>query len=150
MANPEPAPTPAPPPRAFAPVAALLSYLVPGLGQIVQGRIAKGVLFLVCLYGLFFYGMYLGNWRNVYIPESPAPRDGGASGAGRLLDSITDRARFAGQFWIGAAAWPAVAQQFSRPAAPQPGEDPDDFGRRLASWRKGELPHPLFGNFMRA
>src|SRR5438105_12364481 len=101
MANPEPAPTPAPPPRAFAPVAALLSYLVPGLGQIVQGRIAKGVLFIVCLYGLFFYGMYLGNWRNVYIPESPPPRDGGDR-ASRLLDSITDRARFAGQFWIGA------------------------------------------------
>jgi hypothetical protein len=131
-------------------VAALLSYLVPGLGQIVQGRIAKGVLFLVCLYGLFFYGMYLGNWRNVYIPESPAPREGGGDRASRLLDSITDRARFAGQFWIGAAAWPAIAQQFSRPSSFQPGEDQDEFNKRLASWRKGELLHPLFGNFMRA
>jgi hypothetical protein len=110
MANAEPTPTAAPP-RAYAPVAALLSYLVPGLGQIVQGRVAKGVLFLVCLYGLFFYGMYLGNWRNVYIPESPAPR-GGGDRASRLLDSITDRARFAGQFWIGAAAWPAVLQSW--------------------------------------
>jgi hypothetical protein len=148
MANSEPVPTSAPPPRAFAPVAALLSYLVPGLGQLVQGRIAKGVLFLVCLYGLFFYGMYLGNWRNVYIPESPPPRDG-TSGAGRLLDSITDRARFAGQFWIGAAAWPAVAQQLSRPAR-LPEESDHNFGARLTTWRKGDPPHPLFGTFMRA
>jgi hypothetical protein len=146
MANPEPAPVSASPPRPYAPVAALLSYLVPGLGQLVQGRIAKGVLFLVCLYGLFFYGMYLGNWRNVYIPESSSPRDGGTGGAGRLLDSITDRARFAGQFWIGAAAWPAIAQHFSRPS-PQPGENADELNKR---WRKGELLHPLFGNFMRA
>jgi hypothetical protein len=148
MAHSESAPTSAPPPRAYAPVAALLSYLVPGLGQLVQGRVAKGVLFLVCLYGLFFYGMYLGNWRNVYIPESPPPRDG-TSGAGRLLDSITDRARFAGQFWIGAAAWPAIAQQFSRPS-PQPGEDAEEFNKRLTRWREGKLQHPLFGNFMRA
>ena len=99
-------PNAAPPPRPYAPVAALLSYLVPGLGQIVQGRVAKGLLFLVCLYGMFFYGLYLGRWHNVFVPESPAPRDG--SGGTRLLDTLTDRARFAGQFWIGAAAWPAI------------------------------------------
>ena len=40
--------------------AALLSYLVPGLGQIYQGRVGKGVLFLVCIYTLFFYGLFLG------------------------------------------------------------------------------------------
>src|SRR5271165_7489210 len=50
--------------------AAVLSYLVPGLGQIYQGRVAKGLLFMVCLYGLFFYGMYLGSWSNVYLPDT--------------------------------------------------------------------------------
>src|SRR5262245_66453159 len=56
------------PPRKIDPFAAVLSYLVPGLGHIYQGRVGKGVLFLVCLYVLFFYGMYLGQGKNVYLP----------------------------------------------------------------------------------
>ena len=36
--------------RQFHPLAAFLSYLFPGLGQIYQGRIAKGILFFVCVY----------------------------------------------------------------------------------------------------
>ena len=139
MANSESATNSTAPPPNYAPVAALLSYLVPGLGQIIQGRIAKGVLFLVCLYGLFFYGMYLGHWRNVYIPESAPPRDG-QDRTGRMLDMVTDKARFAGQFWIGAAAWPAIAQHLGQPA------QRDD----LRDWHKGVPPHSLFGTFMRA
>src|SRR5438105_9940374 len=46
--------------RVHSPLAGLLSYLIPGLGQIIQGRVGKGLLFLVCIYGLFFYGLYLG------------------------------------------------------------------------------------------
>ena len=57
MAN--PATDKVPPPENGA-TAAFLSYLVPGLGQIYQGRIGKGILFFVCVYTLFFYGMYLG------------------------------------------------------------------------------------------
>src|SRR2546421_514826 len=45
-------------------LAGLLSYLVPGLGQIYQGRIGKGILFLAGVYGLFFYGMFLGKWQS--------------------------------------------------------------------------------------
>src|SRR5437763_670048 len=60
----DPARGPAAPPHRPDPFAALLSYLVPGLGQIYQGRVGKGVLFLVCLYALFFYGMFLGRWSN--------------------------------------------------------------------------------------
>jgi hypothetical protein len=99
------------PQRNFSPVAGFLSYLVPGLGQIVQGRIGKGLLFLVCLYFLFFLGEYLGGWRNVYIADS-APVQAQARG-GRLLEVIADRARFFAQFWIGVAAWPAIVQHFS-------------------------------------
>src|SRR5262249_38060257 len=97
------------------PFAALLSYLIPGLGQIYQGRTAKGVLFLASLYGLFFYGLYLGQWQNVYMP--PGGRDdqlqhrerpqGGDRG---IMNSLGDRYPFIGQFWIGAAAWPAIIQ----------------------------------------
>jgi hypothetical protein len=113
MASSEPAPNQVPPPRTFAPIPALLSYLVPGLGQIVQGRVAKGLLFLVCLYGLFFYGLYLGNWHNVYVPDTAGARGDRANQNNRWLDALTDRARFAGQFWIGAAAWPAILQYVS-------------------------------------
>ena len=45
------------PPRKYDFLAAFLTYLIPGLGQVMQGRIGKGVLYFVCLYGLFFYGM---------------------------------------------------------------------------------------------
>jgi hypothetical protein len=113
MANSEPAPNPTPPPRHFAPLPGLLSYLVPGLGQIVQGRVGKGLLFFVSLYGLFFYGLYLGNWHNVYVPDTAGPRGDRTSQNSRWLDALTDRARFAGQFWIGAAAWPAILQYVS-------------------------------------
>jgi hypothetical protein len=87
------------------PLAGFLSYLVPGLGQIVQGRIGKGVLFFVCLYALFFYGLYLGRGQNVYIQplnQSAAQND--------TLTILRERASFIGQFWIGVAAWPAILQ----------------------------------------
>src|SRR6266849_4666080 len=62
-------------PHPLDPWAAFLSYLVPGLGQIYQGRVAKGLLFCVALYALFFYGMYLGHGMNVYLPdETKLPR----------------------------------------------------------------------------
>ena len=65
------------PPRPPDLLAGFLSYLVPGLGQITQGRIGKGVLFLVCLLGMFHLGEAMGNWQNVYLPrfgEDPAGR----------------------------------------------------------------------------
>jgi len=97
----------------FSPLAGFLSYLVPGLGQISQGRIGKGLLFLVCLYFLFFFGQYLGGWRNVYVTDG-APAPGHAQqGRGGLLEAVADRARFFAQFWIGMAAWPAIVQHFA-------------------------------------
>ncbi|MGO8747322.1 MAG: DUF6677 family protein [Thermoguttaceae bacterium] len=54
-------------------VASVLAWLVPGLGHLYQGRTAKGILFFVCLMGLFVWGCYLGGssdlgWaRVVYI-----------------------------------------------------------------------------------
>lgn len=41
-------------------MAAFLAWLVPGLGHFYQGRIAKAVLFFVCIMGLFVYGLFLG------------------------------------------------------------------------------------------
>ena len=126
MATEQPTPK-APPPRGLDPLAGFLSYLMPGLGQISQGRAAKGVLFLVSLYALFFYGMALGDWNNVYLPDTGDRTQGGLA---RLAGDLYARPHFAGQFWIGVAAWPAVYQYWNY-------DDTKDRG-------------PVFGRFQRA
>lgn len=97
---------PAPPPVKLDYAAAALSYLVPGLGQLTQGRTGKGILFLVCLYSLFFYGMSLGKWKNVYLPSYHKNE----STMTALANDLFTRFQFVGQFPIGMAAWPAVYQ----------------------------------------
>ena len=105
---------PVPVAHSYSPLAAFLSYLVPGLGQIYQGRVAKGVLFLVCLYGLFFGGMAMGGWKNVYIVDTA--RDAADNWENnpwhlpRGLANLYNRLHYVGQFWIGVAAWPAILQ----------------------------------------
>jgi hypothetical protein len=92
-----------------APVAAVLSYLVPGLGQIIQGRVGKGLMFMILLPGMFILGQAMGQWRNVYLPE---PEDRTAGPARQLISSVFQRWHYAGQFFIGVAAWPALWQFF--------------------------------------
>ena len=92
----------------YSPWAGFLSYLVPGLGQIYQGRIGKGLLFLVCLYGLFFSGLAMGDWKNVYLPDTTKTNP--VSFLPTPLANVYNRLHFAGQFWIGVAAWPAIWQ----------------------------------------
>ncbi|HZT79444.1 MAG TPA: DUF6677 family protein [Gemmataceae bacterium] len=123
MPNP-PSPPAAPPAPEYAWGAAVLSYLVPGLGQIYQGRVGKGVLFLVCIYTLFFYGQRLGGGTvpygdgtytvssNVYLPD-PAilPRTQVLNfELNGVLKALYNRPQFLGQFWAGVASWPAVWQ----------------------------------------
>lgn len=103
--------------RDISPWAAFLSYLIPGLGQIYQGRISKGLLFLVSIYTLFFYGQALGSGTivqdgkeihvssNVYLPDTAEK-----SASWRLVTNLYNRPQFLGQFWVGIAAWPAVWQ----------------------------------------
>lgn len=47
-------------------IAAILAWALPGLGHIYQGRTGKGILFFVCILGTFFYGLYMGNSKEVY------------------------------------------------------------------------------------
>lgn len=47
-------------------LAALLAWLVPGLGHVYQGRTRKGVLYALCILGLFAVGMILGGGHIVY------------------------------------------------------------------------------------
>ncbi|HTU20842.1 MAG TPA: DUF6677 family protein [Gemmataceae bacterium] len=105
------------------PVAAVLSYLIPGLGQIYQGRIGKGILFFVCVYTMFFAGTYLGSGTvhlkdetftvtsNVYLPDTAEQNN--PFNLPRLAANLYNRPQFAGQFWVGMAAWPAVWQYLS-------------------------------------
>lgn len=111
MASP-PTTDPPLPPVKLDPLAALLSYLIPGLGQIYQGRVGKGLLFFGGLYLLFFYGMWMGQWRNVWLPETDKLPPVAIAGLnlGGVGKAISYRVQFAGQFWIGTAAWPAVYQ----------------------------------------
>lgn len=46
-------------------LAAFLAWLIPGLGHFYQGRLAKAVLFFVCIMGTFTYGLYLGSGPDV-------------------------------------------------------------------------------------
>jgi hypothetical protein len=114
------------PPRELQPLPGLLSFLVPGLGQIYQGRVSKGVLFFVSIYGLFFYGMYLGGGTvkagepakpytvsgNVYLPEAPK-QSAPLENLPQLVNDLYNRPQYLGQFWVGVAAWPALWQYFT-------------------------------------
>jgi hypothetical protein len=83
-------------------LAALLAWLVPGLGHLYQGRTAKGILFLVCILGTFVYGVYLGGDREV--------------GWGRVVymsfHPEDQRLHFLCQAGVGLPALPAVIQAF--------------------------------------
>ncbi len=111
------------PPRRLDFLAAFLSYLLPGLGQVLQGRIGKGLLFFVGLYALFFYGMAMGRMRNVWLPDAERHADVGLPVVGKLdgvLKGLYYRPQFLGQFWIGVAAWPAVAQYVATDTPAEP------------------------------
>jgi uncharacterized protein DUF6677 len=100
------------PPVKLDPLAGFLSYLIPGMGQVYQGRVGKGLLFFFGLYLLFFYGMWMGQWRNVWLPDvsdMPQLEIGGNQLKG-VPSSLWYRPQFMAQFWIGTAAWPAVVQ----------------------------------------
>lgn len=75
-------------------LAALLSWLLPGLGQCYQGRSLKGGLFMGSLLAAVVLGLWLGGGRVVYASWRP--------GETRLA--------FLGQAGIGALAIPALLQ----------------------------------------
>jgi hypothetical protein len=130
-----------PTPRKLDPLAAVLSYLLPGLGQVVQGRIGKGILFFIGIYGLFFYGMWMGQMKNVWLPDASELPDADVPIAGKLFGvpkAIYYRPQFVGQFWIGMAAWPAIMQY-----AYTPTPDPD-------AEKAGLPPTPYLGHYMQA
>lgn len=80
-------------------LAALLAWLVPGLGHLYQGRRGKAFLYFVCILGLFFTGMVMGEWKIVYWRW-----------VNPLHSSEDFRIWYPAQFWVGLVTFPAVIQ----------------------------------------
>ncbi len=80
-------------------LAAFLAWLVPGLGHLYQGRIAKGILYATCILGLYFAGLVMGEGKIVYW---------------RWVNPLQNPERFnpyyVGQFFVGLPALPALIQ----------------------------------------
>jgi len=121
-------------PKHLDPFAGLLSFLLPGMGQIVQGRIGKGLLFFFGIYALFFYGLALGQWTNVYLPTTDRAANGTIMS--RVLNDLYARPHFAGQFFMGLAIWPAVQQYRSYDDREEAGPT---FGRYMRAPREEEI-----------
>lgn len=89
-------------------LAALLAWLIPGLGHWYQGRKAKAVLFFVCIMGLFCYGLYLGSSDDKCFDSN------GRIGYGRavyfLWSSEERRLPYLCQIGVGLPALPALVQ----------------------------------------
>lgn len=79
-------------------VAVLLGFVLPGLGHLYQGRRAKGLMYLVCILGIFVYGNFLGEGRVVYASFSTKEED--------------RRLPYLAQMWIGLPAAPALVQKY--------------------------------------
>jgi TM2 domain-containing membrane protein YozV len=47
-------------------LAAFLAWLIPGLGHLYQGRRAKGLLFMICILGIYLMGFWIGGGKVVY------------------------------------------------------------------------------------
>jgi hypothetical protein len=98
------------------------------------------VLFFVCIYGLFYYGQWMGHWRNVWLPDVSKQQNVQLPILGADLPgpakALYYRPQFAAQFWVGVAVWPAMIQY----AATDPPADPDDQPN----------PAPVIGRLMQA
>jgi hypothetical protein len=76
-------------------LAALLAFLLPGMGHFYQRRIFKGLLYCVCILGTFFTGLSIGHGQVVYFQWKPPEN--------RTYAYLC-------QFWVGLPALPALAQ----------------------------------------
>lgn len=75
-------------------VAGVMAWLWPGAGHLYQRRYAKGVLFMVCILGTYFFGLALADGHVVYAS----------------LTREDFRWQYACQLGVGASALPALWQ----------------------------------------
>ena len=86
-------------------LAGILAWLWPGAGHLYQRRYAKGFLFMVCILGIFFFGLVLGEGKVVYAAQFRDQQDKVSGFQGYL-----SRWPFAMQIGVGLPATPAVLQ----------------------------------------
>lgn len=96
-------------------LAAIIGWLWPGAGHLYQGRYGKGVLFMACILGTYFWGLAMGGGHVVYASLRPGDM----------------RLYYAGQVNVGIPALPAIPQAMSMSG----GGDPI-FGDWMAPPRK--------------
>ncbi|MDX1945284.1 MAG: DUF6677 family protein [Pirellulaceae bacterium] len=77
-------------------IAGILAWLIPGAGHFYQRRYAKGILFLVCILGTYFFGLALGEGKVVYAS----------------WNSTEKRWQFPLQLGVGLPSAPALLQSF--------------------------------------
>ncbi|MFT5525943.1 MAG: hypothetical protein ACI9G1_000017 [Pirellulaceae bacterium] len=54
-------------------IAGVLTWLIPGLGHLYQGRFAKSIIFFVCIFGTYCFGLSLAGGHAVYADMSTVP-----------------------------------------------------------------------------
>jgi hypothetical protein len=77
-------------------LAGVLAWLWPGAGHIYQRRYGKGVLFMLCILGMYFYGLFLADGHVVYAS----------------LTKEDFRWQYACQLGVGISAMPALVQNY--------------------------------------
>lgn len=75
-------------------LAALLAWFWPGAGHLYQRRYAKGLLFMVCILGIYFFGLGISGGRSVYAS----------------FTREDFRWQYVCQLGVGAPALPAIVQ----------------------------------------
>lgn len=78
-------------------LAAALGWLWPGAGHLYQGRIGKGVLFMACILGTYFWGLAMGDGHVVYASWRPGDM----------------RLYYAAQVHVGIPALAAIPQSYA-------------------------------------
>jgi hypothetical protein len=95
-------------------LAGFLAWLWPGAGHLYQRRYGKGLLYMVCILSIFFFGLVLGQGRVVYAMHPPGANPPAAGGGfNNILTRLASIAPL--PFWLQAAtglpAMPAVVQR---------------------------------------
>jgi hypothetical protein len=110
--------------------------------------VGKGVLFMVCLLAMFWTGQAMGDWKNVYLPDlargpdDRRPWDNNPWHLPKILAPLANvyhRWHFAGQFWIGISAWPALWQYNHLPV---PDKDANPFWNSFQKAPRDPQDHP--------
>ncbi len=91
-------------------MAALLAWLIPGLGHWYQGRRAKAGVFFVCIMGLFVYGLYLSSSNQPRFQGDTAGKVGYGRGVYFSWRPGDVRLYYLAQIGVGLPALPALVQ----------------------------------------